>query len=692
MRIFVAIIFSIVAATAVASAQLPITERVGEVAPPQGSVDLDEDGNPIEAPATDSLKKTKIRKPLRSYFFDDSLKMQRFFSWTVDMSGNNVNIVRIDTAAHSTQPHHPFSYHGTAWQGNMGGATMPLDYAERPVYSNFTFARGFDAYNIFPERALFYNVKVPLTRFSYYMSGQTKRFEEGFYITHAQNISPSTGFNIDYRSQGTRGFYGWSKGRDKNLSMAFSHTGRQYSIHAGYIYNTTNNKENGGVVNDRYITDTIFELAEAVPVKLTDARNVIKGNTAYLVQSFGFPMQRTADSLSVAGSSSMFIGHSFEYSRWTKLYTDTRSATIYNQLMSNDWEDTAPTEFYENWYIDPQVTFDSISETLMSNRAFIQIQPYDREGIIGLIDAGAGMDVHRYYMFRPSSYLTGRHDGEIRTDYYLDGSIRGRVSKYFDWRGSALYHPSGDRKGDFEIGARAALSAFIRQQPITLSGTFSTSRRSPSYWDQNLISNHFIWANDFDKEAETRFHLQLDIPSWALEIGATQSMVTDKIYYDGSARPAQQGAAVNITSAYIDKNFRFGGWNLRHRVLVQESSDQKTVPVPLASAYVSYSFGFNIVRDVLYARIGIDGYYNTPYYAPGWMPATAQFYNQREKEIGGYPLLDAFVSAKWKRMTILLKMEHVNENLFGQRNYFTLLHYPLHKRIFKFGLTWSFYD
>ncbi len=131
---------------------------------------------------------------------------------------------------------------------------------------------------------------------------------------------------------------------------------------------------------------------------------------------------------------------------------------------------------------------------------------------------------------------------------------------------------------------------------------------------------------------------------------------------------------------------------MRHRVLAQRSSDHEVIPVPKFTAYISYSFEFNVVKDALRARIGLDCYYNTPYFAPGWMPATAQFYNQREKEIGGYPLIDAFVSAKWKRMRILLKMEHVNENLFGSRNYFTLLHYPLHKRVFKLGFTWAFYD
>ena len=55
-------------------------------------------------------------------------------------------------------------------------------------------------------------------------------------------------------------------------------------------------------------------------------------------------------------------------------------------------------------------------------------------------------------------------------------------------------------------------------------------------------------------------------------------------------------------------------------------------------------------------------------------------------------MIDVFVAAKWKRMRILAKMQHLNDNLFGDRNYFTVLHYPQNKRVFKMGFSWSFYD
>ena len=147
-----------------------------------------------------------------------------------------------------------------------------------------------------------------------------------------------------------------------------------------------------------------------------------------------------------------------------------------------------------------------------------------------------------------------------------------------------------------------------------------------------------------------------------------------------------------MSGLYLKKDFRLGGFHLNHRVLYQYSSAQEAVPVPMLSAYLSYYFEFNVVRDVLRLQIGLDGRYNTKYYAFGYNPATMQFYNQREKQLGNYPMIDAFVAAKWKRMRILAKFQHLNEDLFGSRDYFTVLHYPQNKRMFKLGFSWSFYD
>jgi hypothetical protein len=156
--------------------------------------------------------------------------------------------------------------------------------------------------------------------------------------------------------------------------------------------------------------------------------------------------------------------------------------------------------------------------------------------------------------------------------------------------------------------------------------------------------------------------------------------------------PKQFGDNLSVTSFYARKDFTIKGLHLNHRVLVQLTSNEVVAPVPLVSAFLSYYYEFWVKRDVLRLQIGFDGRFNTSYYAPGYNPALSTFYNQREWKMGNYPYIDAFVSAKWKRMRIFLKYQHLNKGLFGNDEYFTVAGYPLNPGMFKIGISWSFYD
>jgi hypothetical protein len=279
-----------------------------------------------------------------------------------------------------------------------------------------------------------------------------------------------------------------------------------------------------------------------------------------------------------------------------------------------------------------------------------------------------------------------------RTSWYIYGAASGMIKRYADWRADVKYHPSGYRGGDLSVGAEVTLRAFIREHPLILTGRFRQELRSPSYWHENLFSNHYAWFNSFNKESETRFEVNFSVPDIALEVGAWQGVISNMIYYGNDSRVAQNHGTVSLTSLYARKDFRIAGFHLDHRALVQITSDEHVLPVPTLSAYLSYYYEFWVKRDVLRVQVGLDGRFNTAYYAPSYNPALSAFYNQREVKIGNYPYLDVFVSAKWKRMRILLKLQHLNQNLFGNGEYFQVAHYPLNPRMFKFGISWSFYD
>ena len=651
-----------------------------------------------QADSTDTKKKRE-RRPLESYYFDDETRALSNWKWTLDRDYNRVNIMPLDTTLNDWRLDYVFYRKGVGDMalGGLGQSTQAVNWFDRRQGGDFTFARSYDAYTSRPENVPYYNSKKPLTNMTYLESGQKRYREEHFELVHSQNISPSTSANINYKARSTMGQYDWQRTKNHVLSLAVAHTSKRYSVHAAYMHNNINTRENGGVVGKWAIADTIFEMPSGVPMRLAEAEaeNHYRNHAVVLRQAYAIPLQRvTEHDFSLADIPAVYVGHQIEYNSWSKVYTDKRTSYTNDRGEVTEDGKYIPTthSYYDNWYINPEKTRDSISERLLSNKLFVQVQPWDRNGAVSTIDAGIGVDLHTYSYLRLDDYLTGKITKDGRTSWYVYGSTGGKIKRYADWGADVKYYPSGYRGGDLSIGANITLRAFILGRPLILSGRFRQELRSPGYWQENLFSNHYTWFNSFNKESETRFEVNFSVPDIALEIGAWQGVIGNMIYYDSHSNVAQHSGTISLTSLYARKDFRIAGLHLDHRALVQFTSNESVLPVPTFSAYLSYYYEFWVKRDVLRVQIGVDGRFNTSYYAPSYNPALSAFYNQREVKVGNYPYLDLFISAKWKRMRILLKLQHLNQNLFGNGEYFQVAHYPLNPRMFKLGISWSFYD
>ncbi|MBO7281913.1 MAG: putative porin, partial [Alistipes sp.] len=656
-------------------------------------------------------KEKREKRALESYYFNDTVRALNNWLWTVDKDFDRVNIAPIDTTLQDWRIDYVFYRKGVGDMalGGLGQSTQPINWFDRRQSNDFIFARSYDAYTVRVDNVPYYNCKTPFSNLSYLESGQKRYREEHFELIHTQNIDPSTSANITYRARSTMGQYLWQRTKNHALSLGFAHTGKHYSVHAAYINNLIDARENGGIVGEWALSDPTFELPSGIPTRLGDERNSkaenhYRNNAIVIKQAYAIPLARVTEyDFSLADLPAVYVGHQFEYNTWSKVYTDLRST--YTNLRdhfdkeSGEWVPAEGLEYYDNWYIDPRKSRDSISERLLSNKFYVQVQPWDRDGAISTIDGGVGIDLHTYSYLRLEDYVAGKVTKDKRTSWYMYGATGGKIKRYADWGVDAKYYPSGYRGGDFSMDGNVVLRAYIRELPLILSGRFKQEFRSPAYWQESLFSNHYMWFNSFDKESETRFEVNFSVPSIALELGFWQGIIGNMIYYDGGRTEQDPDVAikqhsdiVSLTSLYARKDFRVAGFHFDHRALVQISSDESVLPVPALSAYLSYYYEFWVKRDVLRVQLGIDARYNTSYYAPSYNPALSAFFNQHEVRVGSYPYMDAYLSAKWKRMRILLKYQHLNHGLFGNGEYFQVARYPLNPGMFKMGISWSFYD
>ena len=92
------------------------------------------------------------------------------------------------------------------------------------------------------------------------------------------------------------------------------------------------------------------------------------------------------------------------------------------------------------------------------------------------------------------------------------------------------------------------------------------------------------------------------------------------------------------------------------------------------------------IVDELTLQLGLDAHYHTKYYAPGYEPALLQFYNQREKEIGNYPIVTGYANMHLKQIRFFVMFYNIGHFVM-KPNYFSLPDYPFNPMLLKLGVS-----
>lgn len=89
-------------------------------------------------------------------------------------------------------------------------------------------------------------------------------------------------------------------------------------------------------------------------------------------------------------------------------------------------------------------------------------------------------------------------------------------------------------------------------------------------------------------------------------------------------------------------------------------------------------------------QIGANVRYHSTYFAPSYMPAIGQFYNQKEKIVR---LSDGkrYLNFHLKQARFFPEYYHVNY-YFMKGMYLSMPNYPLNPVVVKMGLSWNFYN
>jgi len=620
----------------------------------------------------------------------DTSQIIYIYSWKLQDDFEHKNQQVVDTSFLGLQVLNPaFKNHSiNTYLGNLGLPVKNNFFFERENKQSFLPLSFLSPYIKTPDNNRYYNTYTPYTRVAYTAGGPRNSQEQTLSFLHTQNIKPHFNVGVDYDLYSSVGQYKRQTTKHNTFSLFSSFEGDLYTFYFDANVNNLSFQNNGGIVADSSLQDGTE--AGTIDVWLSNASTEFKNQNIFFAQTLNPIGLFRSDTLESTSRILGTIKHVFNFNRGVRMYMD----------------ENPDSTFYPDFYVNTGYTFDSLYFRKVSNLVRLELKTPDTTRFNFNGYGGLRHSFTKYVLPAPNVILflpegdtivAGAPNSESIFDLSLVGGVYNRIGDGFEWMANAEYFFTGFNTGGLKADGYLQNKVKIGSLALgTLRLYSSFSRMQPDFLVGRYFSNHYQWDNyfgnrAFKKEIITKVGGYYETASKNIKLSADYAVLGNKVYFNRIAQPAQETDAVGVLSAGLKFNQKFFVFGTRNNIVYQNSTNRSVIRIPELSVYHSLYWEYFIVPDVLFFQLGYDLYFHTRFYADNFSPATGFFYRQNENEIGNYPLIDVFLNFELKRTRFFLKFAHVNSGYAGS-NYFYALHYPYPQRIFKFGLTWSFYD
>ena len=688
------------------SAQNSISSSLGSSASGRSLGTHDRNGNPIDTTAVTDASTIPIG----------------LYQWKVTRRLGNIVPIPVDTLhagfQNTNDPAGPTGQYN--YLGNLGSPRMSRIFFDRKEESQFFFTDPYDQSVLRPEDVTFTNTFSPYTNLTYYKSFHNRNSEERFKSYFAVNANKKLGFGfyIDY-------LYG--RGMYNNQSTAFfngglfaSYRGDKYDMH--FIFNNDNLKmrENGGITDDRYITDPL-DMAEGkkqyestdIPTVLNKVWNHNTSYHAFLTHRYnlGFYKEKV-DSLT--NNKKPEVNDSIESTReFVPVTSFIHTLELdFNGRKYITQDDAQNRQYFEHTYFGND-SIDQNRRTSVRNTFGISL----REGFNKWAKAGlTAFLTHEYRDFTlpdstdvPNQRIIKHYKENV---VYVGGELLKEQGKLLHYKVVGEFAVAGEDAGQFRLEGNGDLNLNLLGDSVRLDVNAYIKNLNPIFYYRNFHSKHYWWDNsDLSKIMRTRVEGKLNFNRLGTTLRAgveniknytylanTSVPVTNSngeiISFKNNAAVRQYSGNIQVFTAMLQQKLKFGIFHLDGEVAYQKSSEQSILPLPELSAYGNLYLHAGLVKNVLQVSLGADVRYFTKYNAPDYSPVIGQFYLQNPEStiaIGGCPMVNVYANLHWKRTRIFVMMYNVNQNS-GNSRYFLAPRYPISPRILKLGISWNLFD
>lgn len=585
---------------------------------------------------------------------------------------------------------------------------------------------GFHNYDLYLKKAheqRFFNSSHPYSQFMY-TAGATQ--EEGFVnAVFAQNLNPNLSASIDYSRIIHKGAYRGQRVRHTNLGVSVWYrtpNDRYYGL-LTWAGNAIKQQNNGGIQGDSLLTNPDFDDGrDLIPVRLAETAqteydhdelvytqyfNVLRKRSPQLVSPQSAVLDSlfvTRDSLSVRGDSltrDSIPATRDSLTRNPKLATRNSQPATRNPKLGTGFSHRFryKRERLKSFDTDPTPISDADFYGIFRTherglRHFVNVRKFENR-------FGAFLFLGKNDEFRFEPALTHAFvqlDQEpmdsTMQELRVSANLSTSISDIFDLKAYGHYE-LGANRGDYMLKGDAKLRL---GRLGTLEGQFWQHQYAPNLIEYRLfISQEAVWENDFKKTNETNFMVKYRLPTLKfgdLEAdvggGIENHLLSNLIYYDTLAMPAQAPELKNIAQVFAEANFRFGKIYSENKVVVQQTGDEY-LRLPRLWSLHSVYFQGTVFKSAALLRVGADIRYQSNLKLDDWWALTGQFHRQDDQTFISQPITDIFLSFKVNRFRTFVMLGNAFQPLaFNTR--LAAPDYPTRDLFFRFGLTWAFMD
>lgn len=366
----------------------------------------------------------------------------------------------------------------------------------------------------------------------------------------------------------------------------------------------------------------------------------------------------------------------------------------------------SPTDFYANDYkVGPwggDSIYDKTKYVHLSNTFAISLlEGFNKWAKAGL-KAFATSELRHFSL--PA--LDGTETSYTEHNVSIGGQLSKTAGKTLHYDVTAETWLVGEDAGQLKIDATADVNFPLWGDTVTLMARGFFKRTNPTFYYRHYHARHFWWDNDnLDKILHSRieglFHYSKTKTTLRVAVDEIQNYtymamgynIADDKRTSNTIDVRQKGGSLSLITLALGQNFKLGPLNWENMITYQKSTDNDVLPVPDLNIYTNLYLRFKIAR-VLKCDFGADGRFFTKYYAPDYSPALGQYAVQtgdNRTKVGEYPVVNVYANFHLKQTRFFVMMSHVNAGS-GSRDYFFTPHYPLNQRIFRFGVSWNFYN